>query len=167
MLIIADTTPIISLVKIGLLNLLDGMYGEILLPAAVYDELVCNPAMEKEAEMIKNSPFISVRTVENQLAVTILRKQLNLGAGESEAIILATTLTADLLIIDEKKARGIAKNLGIKITGTLGILVDAKRQNKIQAIKPLLDELIRHNIRISEKLYGDILALVDEKGSTD
>lgn len=72
-------------------------------------------------------------------------------------------MKADLLVIDERKARGIAKSMGINITGTLGILVDAKRQNRIEKLKPLLDGLISNNIRISEKLYNDVLKLVNEK----
>ncbi len=163
MLIVADTTPIISLVKIGLLELLNSMYGEVILPEAVYNELISNPSMNNEAEIIKESKFLKVMRIQNEFAVKILQKQLNLGAGESEAIVLTDTLKADLLLIDERKARGIAKNMGINITGTLGILVDAKRQNLIDQLRPLLDNLINNNIRISEKLYNDVLALVNEK----
>lgn len=163
MLIIADTTPIISLIKIDELELLSDMYGEIILPEAVYNELVNNPLMSNEAEIIKKSSFLKVTKVENEFAVKLLQKQLNLGAGESEAIVLADTLKADILVIDERKARGIAKSMGINITGTLGILVDARKQNRIEKLKPLLDKLINNNIRISEKLYSDVLELVNEK----
>lgn len=163
MLIVADTTPIISLVKIGLLEMLNSMYGEIILPEAVFNELISNPLMSGEAEVIKKSSFLKVKRIENKLAVKLLQKQLNLGAGESEAIVLADTLKANLLVIDERKTRGIAKSMGINITGTLGILVDAKRQNRIETLKPLLDGLISNNIRISEKLYNDVLELVYEQ----
>ncbi len=67
-----------------------------------------------------------------------------------------------MLVIDEKKARGVAENMGIAITGTLGILVDAKRQNRLKELKPLLDNMIINNIRISDKLYNDVLELVSE-----
>jgi len=162
MLIVADTTPIISLAKINQLKLLDSLYGDIILPEAVYNELIANPLMSSEAEMIKKCTFLKFKKVENEVAVKILQKQLNLGIGESEAIILADTLKADLLLMDEKKARGIAKNMGIRLTGTLGILVEAKRKNSIIKLKPYLDELIKYNIRISETLYKEILKLVNE-----
>lgn len=163
MLIVADTTPIISLVKIGMLELLNSMYGEVIIPEAVFNELISNPSMSNEADIIKKSSFLKINKIENEFAVKLLQKQLNLGAGESEAIVLADTLKADLLVIDERKARGIAKSMGINITGTLGILVDAKRKNRIEKLKPLLDGLINSNIRISEKLYNDVLELVNEK----
>ncbi len=163
MLIVSDTTPIISLIKIGILELLKSMYGEIILPEAVYNELISNPLMSREAEIIKKSTFLKVTKVENEFAVKLLQKQLNLGTGESEAIVLADTMKAGLLLIDEKKARGIAESMGINITGTLGILLDAKRQNRIKKLKPLLDGLIGNNIRISKKLYNDVLELANEK----
>lgn len=163
MLIVADTTPIISLIKIGMLELYKSMYGEVIIPEAVFNELVSNSSMSNEADIIRKSKFLKINKIENEFAVKLLQKQLNLGAGESEAIVLADTLKADLLVIDERKARGIAKSMGINITGTLGILVDAKRKNRIEKLKPLLDGLINSNIRISEKLYNDVLELVNEK----
>lgn len=162
MLIISDTTPIISLIKIGKLDILNSMYGDIIIPVAVYNELVSNPLMKNEVETVKKSKFLKVTKVENLFAVKLLQKQLNLGAGESEAIVLSDSLKADLLVIDEKKARGVAENMGIAITGTLGILVDAKRQNRLKELKPLLDNMIINNIRISDKLYNDVLELVNE-----
>lgn len=83
--------------------------------------------------------------------------------GESEAITLADTMNADLIIIDERKSRSIAKDVGLRVTGTLGILVEAKRQGFIKELKPLLDKLMENGIRISRKLYLDILDLVNEQ----
>src|SRR5699024_954152 len=92
-----------------------------------------------------------------------LQRQLRLDLGESEAITLADTMNADLIIIDERKSRSIAKDVGLRVTGTLGILVEAKRQGFIKELKPLLDKLMENGIRISRKLYLDILDLVNEQ----
>jgi predicted nucleic acid-binding protein len=91
-----------------------------------------------------------------------LQKQLNLDKGESEAIVLANNINADLIVIDERKARKIAKDIGLNVTGTLGILVEAKQKELIKELKPLLDGLIDNNIRIDKKLYAEILKLVEE-----
>jgi predicted nucleic acid-binding protein len=165
MIIVSDTTPIISFLKIGLLDLLEELYGEVIIPEAVYKELLSNPQMIAEVEIIKSCSFLKIKHIKNEFAVKLLQKQMNLGIGESEAIVLADALHADLIIIDERKARGIAKNMSLNVTGTLGILVDAKSKGKLKEIKPLLDELIKSNIRISAKLYKDILELVNESYS--
>lgn len=148
--------------KIGLLGLLEELFTEVIIPEAVYKELISNPEMIYEAEIVKKCTFLKSKSVENEFAVKLLQKQMNLGIGESEAIVLADSLHADLIIIDERKARGIAKSMSLNVTGTLGILVEAKTKGKLEEIKPLLDELVKHNIRISTKLYNDILELVNE-----
>lgn len=76
---------------------------------------------------------------------------------------LALELEADLLLIDERRGRAEANRLGIKITGLLGILVEAKQKNLINAVKPLIDALIATSeFRISSALYSQILDTVDE-----
>lgn len=67
-----------------------------------------------------------------------------------------------MIIIDERKARRIDKDIGLNVTGTLGILVEAKQCGLVKKLKPLLDKLIENEIRISKKLYQDILRLVNE-----
>lgn len=94
--------------------------------------------------------------------MSLLEKQLKLDLGESEAIVLANNIDADLIIIDERKARRIAKDIGLNVTGTLGILVEAKQRGLVKELKPLLDKLIKNKIRISKKLYQDILELANE-----
>jgi predicted nucleic acid-binding protein len=67
-----------------------------------------------------------------------------------------------LLIIDEKKARQIAKDMELKITGTLGILIEAKLRGKIKTIKPILDTMLDSGFRISDIVYKDILRKTNE-----
>lgn len=162
MIVISDTTPIISLMKIDYLDILERLYENIIIPRAVYDELIINTDYDDEIDIIKRCTFLKVRHVEENLSVLLLQKQLNLDKGESEAIVLANNINADLIVIDERKARKIAKDIGLNVTGTLGILVEAKQKGLIKELKPLLDGLIDNNIRIDKKLYAEILKLVEE-----
>ena len=162
MLIVSNTTPVISLLKLNMLELLEKMYGKVIISEGVYSELIANTSMTDEIIKVNNCNAIKIQKVDNELAVMLLRQQLNLGLGESESIVLANSSKANLLIIDEKKGRRIAKELGLPVTGVLGILVEAKNRGFINKIKPLLDKLIANDIRISPKLYHDILALVNE-----
>ena len=161
MIVISDATPIISLTKIDMLDILGRFYNEVLLPKAVFDEVCSNPAFSDEAETIRNCVFIRVETVNNTQSVRILRAA-GLDLGESEAIVLADSLPDSLLLMDERKGRQIASSMGIRITGTLGILIQAKKLGIIDQVKPLLDALPNVNIRIGESLYRSILEQADE-----
>ena len=144
-----------------MLGALGAFYNEVLIPNAVFNEVCSNPDFSDEANVIKNSSFIKVQVVNNEQSVKILRAS-GLDLGESEAIVLADSLSNSLLLMDERKGRQIAQSMGIKITGTLGILVQAKKFGLVNEIKPLLDSLLNANIRISESLYHSILEQVDE-----
>jgi len=159
--VVSDATPIISLAKINMLELLGKFYNEVLLPQAVYNEVCRNPAFADEADTIKSSTFIRVETVSNEQSIKILRAA-GLDIGESEAIVLADSLPDSLLLMDERKGRQIAQSMGLRVIGTLGILIQAKKHGMIEEIKPLLDTLIDANIRISESLYHSILEQIDE-----
>jgi len=160
--VISDATPIITLAKIDKLDILGRFYHEVLLPNAVFDEVCGNPAFAAEASAIQKCEFIRLKAVNRIQSVKILMAS-GLGLGESEAIVLADTLSDTLLLIDERQGRQIAQNMGIRITGTLGILLQAKKLGLIENIKPLLDKLITENIRISEPLYNSILEQALEK----
>ena len=162
MIVVSDATPIISLAKLDMLDIPGKFYNEILLPKTVFDEVCCNQAFAAEAEAVKKRDFIKVETVTFSQSIKILRAA-GLDLGESEAIVLADTLPNSLLLMDERKGRQIAKSMGIQIIGTLGILLQAKNLGLIKSIKPLLDTLLRENIRISEPLYFSILEHAGEK----
>lgn len=162
MIVISDATPIISLIKIESLDVLETMYKRVIIPKAVYDELIINIDYKSEIDFIEECTFLETKIVEAELSVSLLQRQLKLDLGESEAIVLANNIDADLIIIDERKARRIAKDTGLNVTGTLGVLVQAKQKGIIKELKPLLDKLIDHEIRISKKLYEEILKLAEE-----
>lgn len=85
---------------------------------------------------------------------------LDLDAGEAEAIILASEINADLIILDEKLGRYYARNADLRVTGTIGVLIKAKTVGLISELKPLLNELTEKDVWISEKLKNEILKIV-------
>lgn len=162
MIVISDTTPIITLIKINRIDLLERLFGEVFIPEAVFRELMTNTAFADEAEIVKASSFLKVKTVQNQQSLSILQAVSGLDDGESEAIILAGELGSDALIIDERKGRKVAQKLGITITGTIGILIQAHNENMISTenAKLYLEQLKTSNIRLSEALIQEALSML-------
>ena len=164
MLIVSDTTPIISLMKIEQLYLLEKMFGYIVIPKAVYDELTVNEKFAKEILKIKEAEFVKVGEVKNDSSVNILRNVTGLDAGESEAIVMAGEKEADLLLMDEHKGRQVAKKLGIKITGTIGILLQAFDEGMMskEDVKKCFLVLKESNIRISDNLCKKVYEYIEK-----
>lgn len=165
MIVISDTTPIISLLKAGQLELLKKLFGTVYIPQSVYRELTENEKFPEEAKTVQNCEFLLVDAVQNEKAVAILRKFAGLDAGESEAIILADEKRSDVLLMDERKGRQVAKKMGISITGTIGMLAKAFDENiltKEDVIK-CVERLKENNIRISEKLYQKLIAHIEKR----
>lgn len=162
MTVVSDTTPIISLIKINRLDLLQKLFGEICIPEAVYRELTINAAFKNETDIVKASDFLKTSSVQNRKALEVLQAAGGLDDGESEAIILADELHSDALIIDERKGRKVAQKLGIQITGTIGIMIQAHAENMISSdeIKMYLEQLKNSNIRLSDSLIREALSLL-------
>ena len=162
MIVVSDTTPIISLLKADHLELLQKLYGNVLIPKAVYRELTENPAYSKEAKTVKMLDFLKVVSVENVKSVNVLRSVTGLDAGESEALIMYDEQKADLLLMDEHKGRSVAKQLDVRHIGTAGILMLAYDKGLIQSsdVKMCLDMMLANGIRLDKKLYNIVLTHV-------
>ena len=165
MIIIADTTPIISLLKINQLHLLEDLFGTVIIPEAVYNELCYNSNYLNEREQIIHSKAIVKSKVEHTEALNILRKSSGLDAGETEAIYLAFNKKADLLLMDEKKGRTVAKEMDLHVMGTMGILLSAFNKNCISKdeIIACIDILKNEHRHISNKLYDQLLEQINNK----
>ena len=159
MIVISDTTLIISLLKINQLELLHHLFGEVQIPDAVYEELISNAKFQKEAEKILRAEYIKKVIVEDKKSVTLLRRATGLDAGESEAIILSDEIKADLLLMDELKGRQVAKQMGLNIMGTVGILMTAFDEELLSAeeIEQCIDVLRSNGRHISDKLYEQLM----------
>ena len=157
MIVIADSTCLISLAHISKFDLLKELFGEVIVPQAVFDEVVHMGRNRPGQNELRNSGWIKTRTVKDKLAVEAL--MTDLGRGEAEVIVLARETKADLIILDDGKARRKAKALGLEITGTIDILLYAAKERRIRFV-PVLDSLIASGFRLKKVEYERILEWV-------
>ena len=153
---VSNASPLINLARIGQLDLLRKLFGELFIPQAVWDEVVIQGAGQAGAEEVKSAPWIEKRVVTNITLVQALRQELD--AGESEAISLAVEMKTDLLIMDERLGRDTARQLGLRVIGLIGVLTTAKSRGLIKSIKPHLDALRDvAGFRVDVALYARVL----------
>jgi predicted nucleic acid-binding protein len=134
--VIADTTCFILLEKIGELELLKSVFGNIITTSVIADEYG-QPLPE----------WVEIRDVINTHLLDTLK--IEVDAGEASAIALATELEPALLILDDLEARQLASQLNLTFTGTLGVILRAKRTGHIEFVKPLIEKMQGTNFRIT------------------
>lgn len=159
--VVSNTSPIINLSCIGHLELLHQLYGDIVIPRAVYNEITRSGAEEPGATEVQQLEWINVHEVANRPLVDALK--LEVDAGEAEAIACALELRADLLLLDEHLGRVVAQRLGLKFVGLLGVLIEARQKEFIGGVKPILDDLmLKAGFWVSNALYARVLEAVGE-----
>jgi hypothetical protein len=141
--VIVDTSVLIALEKIDLLQILCKIYKEIILPEAVVREFGN-----------VNFECYSVKKVESRL-INVLMQDLNLGKGESEVIALAYETNFKVLI-DDLKARKVAENLGLSISGSIGVLLKAEKLGIIDSALKKTQELKEMGFYVSNELLSEI-----------
>lgn len=137
--VVSNSSPLIGLARVNQLALLQHLYSELYLPAAVWNEVVIQGHGQVGAEAVQSATWIQQGAVKNAPLVLSLSQEL--GAGEAEAIVLAQELPADLLILDERHAREKARRLRIPVMGVMGVLLEAKGRGLLGAVKPIIHDL--------------------------
>lgn len=158
--IVSNATPLIALAKIGHLELLRAMFGIIVIPKAVHSEVVLRASGRPGGVELRQADWIRIQDVTDHTKVDYLRADLD--QGEAEAVVLAEELSADWVLLDERKARLAAELVGLRFVGTMGIFLLAKRLGKIEAVRPLLDELKTKKFYLGETVYQEVLARAGE-----
>jgi uncharacterized protein len=159
MAIVSDSSPILSFARASRSELLHEVVHELIIPDAVYEEIVVQGAGKPGADEVRQSSWVKRQRVTDRSLIEKLPRSLE--AGEREAIVLAKELGA-VLLVDDREAREEADRLGIKTLGSLRVLQEAKELAFIPAIKPILDELIASDMYISDDLYQKFLQRVGE-----
>lgn len=164
MIVVSDTTPLISLLKIGRLDLLEKLFGNVLIPQAVYEELTVDERFKLEAEQLRQKEFITVQTVKNPDSVSILKRATGLDQGESEAIVLTDEVKAELLLMDEAKGRAVSNEMGFRIMGTIGVLMAAYEEHELTSdeVKECVSGLQRAGRHIGQRHYRMLLDMLKD-----
>lgn len=153
MIVVADTSVLCYLVLIEQIELLPYLFSQIAIPQAVFEELRAEKAPAQLQEwMIRLPKWLKIYSVTSTADITLER----LHSGEREAILLAEELKADLIILDEKAARQIARERGLNLTGLLGILELAATRRLIN-LPAVLEHLQQTTFRASPRLLRSIL----------
>ena len=144
--VISDTGPLSYLHRLGLLTLLPTLFGRILAPPAVVAELNAGHRLGRDLPDVAALDWIEIRTP----SAEALRGIDGLGAGETEALALALALGDAIVLLDDGAARGHATRLGLRITGTVGLLLLAKERSLIVRLAPELDRLSTFGFRLAD-----------------
>jgi predicted nucleic acid-binding protein len=157
--VIADTSPIQYLYQTNLLDLLPNFYGQIIVPYSVTQELAVGKISGISLPDVTSLSWISIHQAKS---VSILPLVTDLGKGEKEVLALATEITDSLALLDDGLARRYARLLGIKLTGTLGILLKAKQNGYLSRIEPILNQLELLKFRLDAATRSSVLKLAGE-----
>ncbi len=162
MIVVSDTSPLSSLYLIDQLSLRPAVFGKIIVPETVWEELlILESDFGHDLSALKSALWLEV-TPANDTA-EVRRLQRFLDAGESEAIVLAKELHADYLLIDELEGREAAAQEGLKTIGVLGIFIRAKSAGLIAEVRPLMEDLrTKARFHIHDKLFVAVLKQAGE-----
>ena len=157
--VISNTSPIFYLHRLRRFDLLQKLYQKIIVPQAVVAELEAGRRQGEDVPNIDNHEWIETRSIQSP---QIMGLSTDFGPGETEVLALALEESGSLVIIDEKLARKIARLRGLRVTGTAGVLLRAKQEGHILAVKPFLDRLEEIQFHLSDSVRTLILSKARE-----
>jgi len=158
--IICNTSPIQYLHQLGLLRLLPALVERIIVPTAVLAEIEIGRENKVDLPDLSMLDWVEIHQVKSS---AVLPSAINLGIGETKVLALALESKDAIVILDDLLASRAAERLGIKMIGTLGILLEAKRKNLISEIAPILNKLEKLRFRVSPKTKRAVLKLAGEE----
>jgi predicted nucleic acid-binding protein len=161
---ICNTSPFQYLHQIRQLHLLPALTGGVVVPDAVAEELEAGFSAGCDVPVIRDLSWVKVRQPASSPVLCLAR-----GLGRGEAAVLALALEAhdSVVILDDRLARHTARLLGLRFTGTLGLLLDAKRKGLVRCVGSMLDELDGLGFRLSAGTRAAVLMLAGELTDSD
>jgi predicted nucleic acid-binding protein len=155
--VVVNASPLIVLFKGGLADLLPALFAEIIVPQSVWDEVIAGGETDAAARALPGTAWARKAAAANRNATV---EAWNLGAGESEVLNIALTITNCRAVIDDRAARACARTLGVPVFGTGGMIVLAKRRGLIPSVAEALQKLRDSGLWLS----ADVERLLREHG---
>lgn len=163
MIVVSDTSPIVNLAAVGLLDLLPALFGRILVPPSVYQEIVVQGAGLPGSHEIQHAQWVEVLACSDQQLLDDIKAEKDIHAGEAEAICLAIELQADALLLDDAAGRALARAHHLAFIGVLGILLKAKQKGLVPRVSPIMVRLQSEvGFYIHDRLFREVLSLAGE-----
>lgn len=155
--VVSNTSPLITLAGVGLLELLPALYSEIQIAAAVYDEYQTNRASAEPN--LDTLTWLIVEAIEPDRALAEIP---GLGRGEAATIALGTLVQARAVVLDDRLGRRIAGERGLPVIGTMTVLLRAKQHGLLPAVGPIMTTMLAQGRRISPRLHAHVLRVAGE-----
>ena len=163
--VVTNTTPLIALAQCDLFPVLQTLFGQVLIPPAVYREVVSEGdgrAGAEETQGAVTDGWLVIQELQEPADASHLQQAFLLGDGESEALALARQQPTDVILLDEARAVRCAREIGLSVLRTVGLLLQAKAQGHLGSVQPALDQLRMAGFRLSESVYQAALRHASE-----
>jgi predicted nucleic acid-binding protein len=148
--VLCDASPLIYLHRIGQLDVLRRLYGEIIVPAAVAEELRVGRQLSFDCPQLAALPWVHIEPLPGNASPMVVP---DLGPGEAELIALARLHPGCVVVIDETLGRHIAKLNGLAVTGTVGVLLRAKQRGHIASLTGSLNRLLAEGFWLDDDTF--------------
>ncbi len=148
---VSDASPLIALAGVDRLGLLRNLFSTVVVP----------PAVDRETPRIARPTWTVARRPADPIPASVA--SAGLGAGETEAIALAIEIGAGRILLDDRQARGRAEPLGPRVVGTIGVLLLAKDQGSLPAVRPVIEALLATEFHLAPWLIEGALEIAGER----
>lgn len=159
--LVCDTSALQYLHQLGKLELVDYLVDGVVVPPAVVQELEDGRDAGVDLPRVREIEWIEIRHPAGECDAPLVT---DMGPGETEVLMLTIEQSATVALLDDKLPRDVARRLGLKFTGTLGLLLDAKKSGLIAEVRPLLDGLDELGFHVSPQTRQTILRRAGEGG---
>jgi uncharacterized protein len=157
--LICDTSPIQYLHQLELIHVLPKLAKQVFVPSAVVEEIKIGHSLGINLPKLEEFDWVNVRRPASVLALPLVT---NLGPGETEVLMLALEMRGAVVVLDDAPARELAETLDLRLTGTLGLLLDAKKAGLVPTLRPLLERLQSLRFRLASRTFSAVLRLAGE-----